>query len=352
MRGTGRSHERRTRSISTPALPPPDRCARTGDRSYVPDAVVTNEHLHARFGFDSDWIVKRDRHPRAPPRLAPSGHQRPLLRGGASLHRPGRCQPRRHRPVDPRDLHARHVVSLHGRAWCKTSSSSSVRSRGRGGLRRFMYALITGCAYVASGASDLALVVAGDCNSRVVNPADVKTYPLFGDGAGAVLLARGRPDQGILSYSMGADGSGGDLLSRPACGSRLPPRRRFWTRACISCTWMAGRYFAGRRHPLRQYSGRARPRRLSPRRGTPYVPHQANIASSMPRRRAAHCAQPGFQQTSTATATPPPVRLPLALDEAAPGRTREGRQLVVLSGFGAASHGYCVDALVRQRCYV
>lgn len=27
--------------------------------SYVPDAVVTNEHLHERFGFDSDWIVKR-----------------------------------------------------------------------------------------------------------------------------------------------------------------------------------------------------------------------------------------------------------------------------------------------------
>src|SRR5260370_7505246 len=27
--------------------------------SYVPDAVVTNEHLHVRFGFDSDWIVKR-----------------------------------------------------------------------------------------------------------------------------------------------------------------------------------------------------------------------------------------------------------------------------------------------------
>src|SRR5436309_10280076 len=27
--------------------------------SYVPDSVVTNEHLHARLGFDSDWIVKR-----------------------------------------------------------------------------------------------------------------------------------------------------------------------------------------------------------------------------------------------------------------------------------------------------
>src|SRR5262249_4482584 len=77
--------------------------------------------------------------------------------------------------------------------------------------------------YVLSGASDLALIIGGDANSRIVNPDDIKTYPLFGDGAGAVLLTRGRPDQGILSYSMGADGSGGDLLSRPACGSRMPP---------------------------------------------------------------------------------------------------------------------------------
>src|ERR1700722_20782918 len=28
-------------------------------RSYVPDAVVTNDHLHQRLGFDSNWIVKR-----------------------------------------------------------------------------------------------------------------------------------------------------------------------------------------------------------------------------------------------------------------------------------------------------
>src|SRR5258708_3077662 len=30
-----------------------------GTGSYVPDAVVSNNHLHQRFGFDSDWIVKR-----------------------------------------------------------------------------------------------------------------------------------------------------------------------------------------------------------------------------------------------------------------------------------------------------
>src|SRR6266851_2276939 len=30
-----------------------------GTGSYVPDAVVTNDHLHKRLGFDSNWIVKR-----------------------------------------------------------------------------------------------------------------------------------------------------------------------------------------------------------------------------------------------------------------------------------------------------
>src|SRR3954453_12393919 len=30
-----------------------------GSGSYVPDGVVSNDHLYQRFGFDSDWIVKR-----------------------------------------------------------------------------------------------------------------------------------------------------------------------------------------------------------------------------------------------------------------------------------------------------
>jgi len=100
-----------------------------------------------------------------------------------------------------------------------------------------MYAFITGAAYVVSGASDLALIVGGDCNSRVVNPDDLKTYPLFGDGAGAVLLTRGAPDQGILSYSMGSDGGGGDLLSRPACGSRMMPSPEALAQDCLGQAW-------------------------------------------------------------------------------------------------------------------
>ena len=85
-----------------------------------------------------------------------------------------------------------------------------------------MYALVTAAQYVATGNSNLALVIGGDTNSRIVNPHDQRTAPLFGDGAGAVLLARGEPHQGLLCYQMGSDGSGASLLDRPSGGSRRP----------------------------------------------------------------------------------------------------------------------------------
>jgi 3-oxoacyl-[acyl-carrier-protein] synthase-3 len=87
----------------------------------------------------------------------------------------------------------------------------------------FIYGLITGMQFVASGCSRLALVIGADTNSRVVDPADKKIYPLFGDGAGAVLLAASSPEQGMLAYTMGSEGSGADLLYTPMGGSRMRP---------------------------------------------------------------------------------------------------------------------------------
>jgi 3-oxoacyl-[acyl-carrier-protein] synthase-3 len=90
----------------------------------------------------------------------------------------------------------------------------------------FAYALVTAGQFLAAGSSDLALVIGADTNSRVVDPADLKTWPLFGDGAGAVLLERSKPDNdtpaGLLSWSLGSDGRGADLLVCPMSGSRQP----------------------------------------------------------------------------------------------------------------------------------
>src|SRR5262245_59342883 len=194
-----------------------------GSGGYVPDGVVTNEHLHHRFGFDSDWIVKRTG-------ILERRHALPHQATSDLCHEAARrCMDAAN--VQPADVDLL-VLATFTPDMSFPSTACLVQDRLKlncpaievqAACAGFMYAMVTGAAYIVSGASDMALIIGGDCNSRVVNPSDIKTYPLFGDGAGAVLLTRGRPDQGILSYSMGADGAGGDLLSRPACGSRLPP---------------------------------------------------------------------------------------------------------------------------------
>ena len=89
------------------------------------------------------------------------------------------------------------------------------------GCAGFVYALATAAQFVAAGTSRRALVVGADCNSRILNRQDMKIFPLFGDGAGAVLLGPGTSDQGLESYTLGADGSGAELLIRPMGGTRL-----------------------------------------------------------------------------------------------------------------------------------
>jgi 3-oxoacyl-[acyl-carrier-protein] synthase-3 len=85
-----------------------------------------------------------------------------------------------------------------------------------------MYALVTGLQFVKAGSAERVLVIGADTNSRIVDPQDRKTYPLFGDGAGAVLLGPGSSHQGALAYTLGADGSGAQLLRVPGGGSREP----------------------------------------------------------------------------------------------------------------------------------
>ena len=86
----------------------------------------------------------------------------------------------------------------------------------------FMYGLITGSQFIATGNNQCVLVVGADMMSCTVNPDDKKTYPLFGDAAGAVLLTSdtNKTDSGILSYQVGSEGCGGEMLCIPAGGTR------------------------------------------------------------------------------------------------------------------------------------
>jgi 3-oxoacyl-[acyl-carrier-protein] synthase III len=87
----------------------------------------------------------------------------------------------------------------------------------------FTYALTAGMQMVATGAHDYALVVGADTMSSIIDYKDRATCVLFGDGAGAIVLAPAADDEpAIIDFAHEIDGSGGPALCMPAGGSRLP----------------------------------------------------------------------------------------------------------------------------------
>lgn len=90
----------------------------------------------------------------------------------------------------------------------------------------FVYAFVTAAQFIQSGAYRTVLVVGSEVYSRILDWTDRKTCVLFGDGAGAVVLQATDQPEGMLSFTLGSDGSGADLLYVPsvtaAAGMRPP----------------------------------------------------------------------------------------------------------------------------------
>lgn len=86
----------------------------------------------------------------------------------------------------------------------------------------FIYALDMATQAIRSGSIRNALVIGSETLSRFVNWKDRETCILFGDGAGAFVLQASEEPGGLLSAILRSDGSGGNSLSLPAGGSRIP----------------------------------------------------------------------------------------------------------------------------------
>jgi 3-oxoacyl-[acyl-carrier-protein] synthase-3 len=75
----------------------------------------------------------------------------------------------------------------------------------------FLYSLIVADQFVRSGQAKRALVIGAETMSRIIDWTDRETCVLFGDGAGAVILA-GANEPGIIYNTFGADGRYRELL--------------------------------------------------------------------------------------------------------------------------------------------
>lgn len=307
-----------------------------GTGSYVPDAVITNEHLQNRFYCDKEWIVKQTgirerRHALANQATTDLGFEaarRCIANAGI---RSGDIDMLLVATITP-DMSFPSAACLIQDQLKLKCAAVDLQAACAG----FMYALVTGAAYVVSGACKMCLVIGADCLSRIANPNDMKVYPLLGDGAGAVLLTRGSPSQGIVQYSMGSDGSGGSLIQRRGCGSRVPPSPEVLEQGLhymemegrAVFNWAASIFCDSVMDVLKAANMKAQDVDL-------YVPHQANIRIINAAidvlgidRQKVYTNIDRYGNTSAAS-------VPLALDEAvADHRVRTGNH-IVMSGFGS-----------------
>jgi 3-oxoacyl-[acyl-carrier-protein] synthase III len=197
-----------------------------GTGSYLPEKVLTNKDLENMVDTTDKWIVSRTgirerriaAEDQASSDLAVEASRKALEAAGVTADQLDLIIVA---TVTPDMMFPATACLLQDRLGAKKAAAFDLSAACSG----FLYGIATASQFIQSGMYRYALVVGVDCLSKITNWEDRNTCVLFGDGAGAVVLGPVEEGSGFLSFELGADGSGGDLLKQPAGGSRLPASR-------------------------------------------------------------------------------------------------------------------------------
>jgi 3-oxoacyl-[acyl-carrier-protein] synthase III len=193
----------------------------TGAGAYLPPRVVTNHDLEAGLDTSDEWIRQRvgivTRHMVDPGTatsdLAVEAGSRALAsagRGDVDAVVLATTTPDHPCPATAPDVAAR--LGLNGVAAFDVAAVCT----------GFLYGLATASGLIAAGNADRVLLIAADAFTTIIDPGDRNTAVVFGDGAGAVVLRAGEPDEpgAIGPIVLGSDGTLSQVIQVPAGGSR------------------------------------------------------------------------------------------------------------------------------------
>lgn len=300
----------------------------------VPERVLTSVELAERFDVDENWIVSRcgirERRivgqGQTTASLAAEAGRRALDRAGLSGSDVAHlivatATPEQLSPATSAFVH--HDLDVAGSAHDVNAECSG-----------FVYGLMTAAALMSIDPRPI-LLIGSDTHSRTVNPADRDLSILVGDGAGAVVLRPG-PDNWVLSWNLGADGSCANSLKVVAGGSRMPTTEQT-VRDGLHFAEINGNeiYLNAVRYTVRTVRATLESAKVRPEDVDHFVPHQANIRIinsiiSHTGLRSERLVTNLERYGNTASGS-----IPIALAEALDADRVADGDLVLLAGFGA-----------------
>lgn len=196
----------------------------TGTGRFLPDNVVTNDDLAKRMDTSDEWI--RTRTGIRERRIAPDDMFAAHL--GAEAARKAMDEA----GVEPGEVDILIVSTATPDRWLPSTACDIQAILGCDNAVAFdvmaactghIYALSMAEGYIAAGRAEVALVIAAEKMSAILDWDDRTTAVLFGDGGGAAVV---RPSngsgRGILSSHLQSDGNLAELLYRPGGGAIEP----------------------------------------------------------------------------------------------------------------------------------
>lgn len=193
-----------------------------GTGRYVPEKILTNADLERMVETSDEWITSRtgikERH------LAEKGTSTSEI---ATLAAKEAFKSAKLNPEDieliiigtvtPDMQFPSTACLVQAKLGAKNAAAFDVSAACSG----FIYAISVAEAMIKTGQYKNALVIGAEVLSSIVDWQDRNTCVLFGDGAGAAVLAPVN-EGGILSTHLGSDGNEAGLLNLPAGGSAMP----------------------------------------------------------------------------------------------------------------------------------
>ncbi len=201
------------------------RAAITAVEGYLPDYILTNEELSTMVDTTDEWIMTRigikERHI-----LKEEG------KGSSDMGAIVVNNILKNKSIDPSEIELIICCTVTPDMLFPATANIIADKCGiknsfgfdlNAGCSGFLNGLTTASMYIQSGFVKKAIVVGAEKMSTIVDYKDRATCPIFGDGAGAVLLEATEDETGIMDCALFADGVGIVHLHQKAGGSIKPP---------------------------------------------------------------------------------------------------------------------------------